>query len=160
VHWTKRRALDIGLIAVLCVWQLMTAIRIYPHHLAYFNELVGGPENGYKYLVDSNLDWGQDLKGLKAYLEANGIDQIKLSYFGTADPAYYGISYTCLPSFGILRELKCPVEPDFENKSGVFVVSATNLQGVYLDNPHTFDWLKEREPEAVIGHSIFVYRVL
>ena len=159
VQWSKRRALGIGLIAVLCVWQLVTAIRIYPHYLAYFNELAGGPENGYKYLVDSNLDWGQDLKGLGAYLKAQGIDQVELSYFGTADPAYYGINYTCLPSFGILSKDKCPIEPDFQNQAGVFAISATNLQGVYLNDPHTFDWLKEREPETMIGYSIFVYRV-
>lgn len=159
VQWSKLLALGIVLIAVLCVWQLVTAVCIYPHYLAYFNELVGGPENGYKYLVDSNLDWGQDLKGLVAYLKAQDIDRVKLSYFGTAEPAYYGINYTCLPSFGILSKDKCPIEPDFQNQAGVFAVSATNLQGVYLGDPHTFDWLKEQEPEAVIGHSIFVYRV-
>jgi len=82
-----------------------------------------------------------------------------LSYFGTADPAYYGIHYRCLPSFGILSKDKCPIEPGFQNRAGIFAVSATNLQGVYLKDPHTFDWLKAREPEAVIGYSIFVYRV-
>jgi len=155
----RRRTVIVGLVALLCAWQLVGTLRIHPHYLAYFNELVSGPENGYKYLVDSNLDWGQDLKGLRAYLKAQGIDQVKLSYFGTADPAYYGINYTCLPSFGILSKDKCPIEPDFQNQAGVFAVSATHLQGVYLDDPHTFDWLKEQEPEAVIGHSIFVYRV-
>jgi hypothetical protein len=149
----------VGLVAILCVWQLVGILRIHPHYLAYFNELVGGPENGYKYLVDSNLDWGQDLKGLGAYLKAQSVDRVELSYFGTADPAYYGISYTCLPSFGILSKDKCPIEPGFQGRAGVFALSATHLQGVYLNDPHTFDWLKEREPEAVIGYSIFVYRV-
>jgi hypothetical protein len=149
----------VGLVAILCVWQLVGILRIHPHYLAYFNELVGGPENGHKYLVDSNLDWGQDLKGLGAYLKAQDVDRVELSYFGTADPAYYGIGYTCLPSFGILSKDKCPIEPGFQGRSGVFALSATHLQGVYLNDPHTFDWLKEREPEAVIGYSIFVYRV-
>jgi hypothetical protein len=155
----RRRAVIVGLVSILCVWQLVGTLRIHPHYLAYFNELVGGPENGYRYLVDSNLDWGQDLKGLGAYLKAQGIDRVELGYFGTADPAYYGIHYTCLPSFGILSKDKCPIESGFQDRAGVFAVSATHLQGVYLDDPYTFDWLKEREPEAVIGHSIFVYRV-
>jgi len=155
----RQRTVTVGLVSILCIWQLVGTLRIHPHYLAYFNELVGGPDNGYKYLVDSNLDWGQDLKGLGAYLKAQGIDQVELSYFGTADPAYYGIQYTCLPSFGILSKDKCPIEPGFQARAGVFAVSATNLQGVYLGDPHTFDWLKEREPEAVIGHSILVYRV-
>jgi hypothetical protein len=154
-----RRTVILSLVSILCAWQLVGTLRIHPHYLAYFNELVGGPENGYRYLVDSNLDWGQDLKGLGAYLKAQGIDQVELSYFGTADPAYYGISYHCLPSFGILSKDKCPIEPDFQNRAGIFAVSATHLQGVYLDDPHTFDWLRAREPEAVIGYSIFVYRV-
>ncbi len=154
-----RRTVIVGLVSILCAWQLVGTLRIYPHYLAYFNELVGGPENGYKYLVDSNLDWGQDLKGLGNYLKNKGIDRVELSYFGTADPAYYGIKYTCLPSFGILSKDKCPVEPGFQNRAGVFAVSATHLQGVYLDDPHIFDWLKEREPEAVIGYSIFVFRI-
>jgi hypothetical protein len=156
IRW---RTVIVGLVSILCVWQLVGTLRVHPHYLAYFNELVSGPENGYKYLVDSNLDWGQDLKGLGAYLKAQRIDQVKLSYFGTADPAYYGIQYTCLPSFGILSKDKCPIESGFQDRAGVFAVSATHLQGVYLDDPYTFDWLKEREPEAVIGHSIFVYRV-
>jgi hypothetical protein len=156
IRW---RTVIVGLGSILCVWQLVGTLRVHPHYLAYFNELVSGPENGYKYLVDSNLDWGQDLKGLGAYLKAQRIDQVQLSYFGTADPAYYGIHYTCLPSFGILSKDKCPIESGFQDRAGVFAVSATHLQGVYLDDPYTFDWLKEREPEAVIGHSIFVYRV-
>ena len=155
----RRRTVIVGLVSILCAWQLVGTLRIHPHYLAYFNELVGGPENGYRYLVDSNLDWGQDLKGLGAYLKAQGVDRVELSYFGTADPAYYGIGYTCLPSFGILSKDKCPIEPGFQDREGVFVVSATHLQGVYLNDPHTFDWLKERKPEVVIGYSIFVYRV-
>jgi len=156
IRW---RAVMVGLVSILCLWQLVGTLRIHPHYLAYFNELVGGPGNGHKYLVDSNLDWGQDLKGLGAYLKAQGVDRIELSYFGTADPTYYEISYTCLPSFGILSKDKCPIEPGFRDREGVFVVSATHLQGVYLNDPHTFEWLKKQEPEAVIGHSIFVYRV-
>jgi len=38
-------------------WNIVSAARIFPHYLAYFNELAGGPDTGYKWLVDSNLDW-------------------------------------------------------------------------------------------------------
>jgi len=38
---------------------------VYPHYLAFFNQSIGGPHNGYKWLADSNIDWGQDLKLLK-----------------------------------------------------------------------------------------------
>ena len=60
-------------IILLIIWYVLSSILIYPHYLAYFNEFVGGPNNGYKYMVDSNLDWGQDLKGLKQYMAKNDI---------------------------------------------------------------------------------------
>src|SRR5262245_46603287 len=81
----------------LLAWYAAGTLRVHPHYLAYFNELAGGPENGYKYLVDSSLDWGQDLKGLKLFLDRAAIPSIKLSYFGTADPQYYGIPGELLP---------------------------------------------------------------
>jgi hypothetical protein len=47
------------------VWALVAlhvgeAFRIRPNYLAYFNQLIGSPENGYHYLADSNMDWLQD----------------------------------------------------------------------------------------------------
>ncbi|HEX2855187.1 MAG TPA: glycosyltransferase family 39 protein [Opitutaceae bacterium] len=64
----------------------------YPHYLAYFNGIVA-PSKGYRHLVDSSLDWGQDLPGVKRYLDSHPQQRSNyLSYFGTASPAYYGIS--------------------------------------------------------------------
>jgi hypothetical protein len=128
----------------LCLWYLIASINIYPHYLAYFNELIGGPKNGYKYLVDSNLDWGQDLKLLKKYLDKNNIKEIKLGYFGTASPDYYKISYTRL-------------EP-FKPASGWIAVSATFLQGAHTAKGG-YDWLKNYDPVLKIGYSIFLYKV-
>ena len=69
-----------------------------PHYLVYFNELVGSPENGYNALVDFNLDWGQDLKGLRQWMDKNRINLIGLSYFGTTGPRYGGTPFAYLPS--------------------------------------------------------------
>ena len=77
---------------------------VYPHCLAFFNRLVGGPANGHLVLLDSNLDWGQDLKPLKQWIDEHHVEQINLSYFGTADPAYYGIHCTHL--FGAPRSTR------------------------------------------------------
>ena len=96
-----RRRWAMAVTGSLCIWYLICSLSIYPDYLAYFNEFVGGPKNGYKYLVDSNLDWGQDLKGLKSYMDEKGIDKIKLGYFGSADADYYGINYEYLPSVGL-----------------------------------------------------------
>src|SRR5258708_6864150 len=88
--WLWRRKLKAVVIA-LGLLNLFEFARVYPHPLAGFNTLAGGPANGYRLLVDSNLDWGQDLKGLKHWMDAHDVTHINLAYFGTADPAYYGL---------------------------------------------------------------------
>jgi hypothetical protein len=151
-----RRGLDI-----LLAWLVITAVAIFPHHLAYFNELVGGPSNGYRSLVDSNLDWGQGLKHLRRYLTEQGIDDLWLGYFGTADPAYYleasGIHYRSLfaPNSSSPAEGFTPINP----APGWYAISATVLQGPFSPEPDLFDWFRRHEPVAKVGYSIFVYRV-
>lgn len=138
-------------LALLCLWYAIASGRMFPHYLAYFNEIVGGPEHGYKYLVDSNLDWGQDLKNLKAYMDRNGLDQIYLAYFGSAHPGYYGIQALPLPE----------EEPDdlHTGPPRVYAISATYLQGGYLGDTQAFAWLRPYQPFAKIGYSIFLYKI-
>ena len=148
------------IVAVLCGWYLKGTLTIYPHYLAYFNEAAGGPDNGYRYLVDSNLDWGQDLKGLGVYLKQKGIDKFHLSYFGTADPNYYGIRYEWMPSYYLPEDYR---DRDIRIRSfafpttGIVAISATNLQNVYFSDKHFYDWLKQYKPIDKIGYSIFIY---
>ncbi|HVR70230.1 MAG TPA: hypothetical protein VMT87_05230 [Vicinamibacteria bacterium] len=152
-----RRGAARAALAVLLAWYAAGTLRVHPHYLAYFNELAGGPANGYKYLVDSSLDWGQDLIGLRAYMERNAVPRVKLLYFGTADPGYYGVACDRLPGYQppppstLVREVR---------PGDIVAVSATHLQGVYLDPAvrALADQLRARRPVAVIGHSIFVYR--
>lgn len=148
------------IVSLLCCWYLKSALGIYPHYLAYFNESAGGPDNGYRYLVDSNLDWGQDLKGLGKYLEEKGIDRIHLSYFGTADPAYYGIQYDWMPSYYLPEDYRgrnAGIHSFSIPTSGMVAISATNLQSVYFSDTRFYDWLKKYEPIDKIGYSIFIY---
>jgi hypothetical protein len=144
-------------VLVLAAWYGVSVHRARPHYLAYFNELAGGPAGGWRYLVDSNLDWGQDLKGLKAWMDRNGVERVKLSYFGTADPEYEGIACDLLPG----QMLPPPRDVVREVAPGdVVAVSATNLQGVYLrpeDRP-LMERLRALTPVATIGHSIRIYR--
>lgn len=145
-----------NLLYIMAVWYVIASLLIAPHYLAYFNELIGGSGNGYKYLVDSNLDWGQELKGLKKYIDARGIKRISLSYFGIDSPTRYGIEYDWLPSHYLYNPTP---EKLLDAKRNQFVaISATNLQGVYLEpNKDMYKWLMQYEPVAKIGYSIFVY---
>ena len=151
----------LGLIPILLVaWQALSALRIYPHYLAYFNDIVGGPEKGYKYLVDSNLDWGQDLPALRDYLDREGVDRIYLSWFGPAPPEQYGIRYRPLPGFPLHQgSAEAYAFNPYQPAPGLYAISATNLQGVMFQDHDTFVWFREQEPLAQPGYSIFVYRV-
>ncbi|RJP70885.1 MAG: phospholipid carrier-dependent glycosyltransferase, partial [Candidatus Abyssobacteria bacterium SURF_17] len=64
-RWGKRA------LFTLAVLYVASALWVHPHHLAYFSELVGGPKNGYKWLSDSNLDWGQDLDHAREYVRTS-----------------------------------------------------------------------------------------
>ncbi len=138
----KRRAI----LAILCAWNIGAVLWVHPHYLAYFNELVGGPSNGYKYLVDSNLDWGQELERLADYLKENDIKGAHIRYFGPRWVLkYYGLRNS--------NPADCTPVP------GVWAVSATYLQGLYLPDAACYHWLLKLHPKKVIGYSIFVYEV-
>jgi hypothetical protein len=95
---------------------------IYPNYLAYFNAFPGGPTQGPRYLLDSNIDWGQDTKRLKAFLQARGIRGACTAYFGLAYPFYYGIVQLPWPGY---------VNPSNERSLNCLVaVSATWLSAV------------------------------
>ena len=137
----------------LALWYLFSTLSIFPSYLAYFNEFVG-PQRGYRALVDSNLDWGQDLKRLKQFMDKERITQIYLSYFGTANPCYYGIRFKYLPG----SPSGCGEKPN-NQPTDFIAVSATNLQSVYFSDKGSFEWLKSYKPIAQIGYSIFVYDI-
>ncbi len=144
----------IGLLIIpLLLWHAASALAVYPHFLAYVSELAGGPKNAVKLLSDSNVDWGQDLKRLKLAMDRRGIGGVVLSYFGEADPRYYGIDYQYLFSDGPLpyRELGKPPGRKW------LAISLKCLQGVSFDDHGLYAWLREYSPVESIGHTIFLY---
>jgi 4-amino-4-deoxy-L-arabinose transferase-like glycosyltransferase len=148
------------LLAILILWSAVPAARIYPYHLAYFNEFTGGSNNGYKHLVDSNLDWGQDLVGLKSWVDNMGIYRLRLSYYGMSDPAYYGIKYQYLPSpkFQPWTQ-RHRNEENFKLEKGIYAISATNISGIFLNDPDTYKYFRKLKPIDSIGNSILIYEV-
>jgi hypothetical protein len=112
----------------------------WPNFLAYFNPLAGGPRHGYRHLVDSSLDWGQDLPGLRKWLEANvrsEQDAVYLAYFGTANVSHYGIRANNLTSeppksYGTWAPLR----------GGIYCISASMLQ---MDTQGPWDEERDRE---------------
>lgn len=134
-------------ILISCVVLVFTeCLLIYPHYLSFFNVFSGGPSRGYQYLLDSNIDWGQDATRLQSYVKEQGIDHICASYFGGVELSYFGINNVGIPES----------ESEQTNLNCLAVLSVTTLYGLY-DGRGRFDWFRKREPDARIGYSINVY---
>ncbi|CAG0933010.1 hypothetical protein TFLX_02849 [Thermoflexales bacterium] len=150
-------------VMVLIGWQILGTLRIYPYYFAFFNETVGDPDQGRYLLSDSNLDWGQDLAGLKDYVEQQHIADLNLSYFGNTPPSVYGLhTYALPPVRSAMREQGAwwlhryyPPDP----APGVYAISVANLMGGLWNNQSDYAYFREREPDAVIGHTLYVYAV-
>jgi 4-amino-4-deoxy-L-arabinose transferase-like glycosyltransferase len=141
---------------LLGAWLCGSTLWSYPDYLAYFNEFVGGPSRGRLFLVDSSLDWGQDLKALKEWMKRNQVNKIQLAYFGTADPAYYKIDAVYLPGSVYHSQSQLTDIADFPP---YVAISETFLAGLYLDRPDRYARFRKRDPVAVINYSIRVYKV-
>jgi hypothetical protein len=140
----------------LLLGYVAVTLSLFPWYLAYFNVFAGGPVGGYRYLVDSNLDWGQTWKALSRYLEAEGITEFYLSNYNINDPRAYGLDYTPLPPWPDAP----PVMPQrFNPPPGVYAISTTHLQGVVIADPEMFDYFRNLEPTARIGYAMYVYNV-
>ena len=159
IDWKTSRV-EAGAVAAMVLWLMIGSVVTFPHYLTFFNEIAGGPDNGYKILVDSNLDWGQELIGLREYMTQENIPSVKLSYHGTADPAAYGVVYEPLPSYPYNQWTSSTVPDILLNPpSGVYAISANNLQGLRFKNHDLYATFRQRKPDAIVGHSIFIYRV-
>jgi hypothetical protein len=152
-----RRSRDVAAAATslaLLGWLLYGSVAVAPRYLEYFNELAGGPQNGHNWLIDSNVDWGQDLIRLSEYMRRRNVDSVHLGYFGRVDPRIYGIQFTSL----------------VEGRShGTAVVSASLLMGrpywvwrspgeLVWSHNGTFTWLQHLEPVGRVG-SMFVFEL-
>jgi hypothetical protein len=154
--WQSANRLAKPGLLLLAVWLFGSTISAYPDYLAFFNEAAGGAKNGRNILVDSNLDWGQDLKGLKKWLVQNRVDKIQLAYFGTANPNYYGIDADYLPGTLFTQPSD---KVDRTRSASHIAISVTYLMGYNLANPKTYEVFRQQQPVAVIGHSIWVYKL-
>ena len=133
---------------------------LFPHYLSYFNVAAGGPANGYNILVDSNVDWGQDLLRLQQWMADEEVARIKLGWFGTARPAYYGMDTEPLP--GLPYHLDLYWNPPFDPAQpapGLYAISASALWEVPLQEKGVYAYFRAREADARIGYSIFIYRL-
>lgn len=146
-------------VALLLVWNVVSSISTFPVYLAYSNELWGGPSQTYKYLSDSNADWGQQLKAAKKYLELRQVKNCWFAYFAAVvvEPAYYGVSckpLTTIASVWLQPSIEVPASVD-----GPVLISAAVLSG-YEFGPgplNPYDQFQRLPPTAVIEDGLFVF---
>jgi len=134
--WTK---IAIGL---LLAWLVVDSVSIYPDYLAYFSPVAGGPAQGYRHLVDSSVDWGMDLPGLKRWLDRHNPgnrEPVFLAYFGTGDPDYYGIKSHRLPGRPDWRKFEA-----YTLTPGIYAISATLFENIYTQASGPWNKIYER----------------
>jgi len=139
-------------IIALVVWYVFEAFLIFPHYLSYYNEFIGGYKNGYKYLTDSNTDWGQDIKRLDQWAKDNNVKEIYVDVFpGSFSSRYY------------LKDKAIEWHVQNGRPNGYFALSATFYQNSRLKKKANggmdYSWLDNIKPIANIGGSILVYKL-
>ncbi|OGZ33217.1 MAG: hypothetical protein A2V69_01670 [Candidatus Portnoybacteria bacterium RBG_13_40_8] len=145
------------LVGFLLFWYVLSSLNIFPYYLTHFNEIIGGAKNGYIYVTDSNLDWGQDLKRLAKWVDEQQIRKIKVDYFGGATAEYY---------LGDKFERWWADRDPKEARGSWLAISATfkqQNQAVptkgFSKQTDFYMWLDRYQPVTVIGNSIFVYYI-
>ena len=142
-HWRPRRWIGPMLAVGLAAWLVLESLLAHPDYLPYFNQLAGAhPE---EVLVDSDLDWGQDLFRLADTLRARGIGRVALAYHGKVDLSRQG-----LPAFTEL--------PARTPTAGWVAASVFRIKlGYNGGDPDAFAWLRAHTPVSHVGRSINLY---
>lgn len=159
-------------VSIFSFWIVAIPVLAFPSYLSYYNEITGGPQNGYRYITDSNYDWGQDLKRLRNWVntynagcdsdkattgncqyisKGKPIDTIRIDYFGGSNPQYY---------FG---DNFIPWHADLAPQPGWYAISA----GFYQESIHKTDnlnswnyrWLTNYPMIDRAGDSIFIFYI-
>jgi len=142
----KRKIIFNTGLTLMIIYYLATNIMIFPFYLSYFNEVIGGPENGHKYLLDSNIDWGQDIKRLENWLNKNNIKTYHTLLFGSLDSNHY-----------LDNQLNFPKNEEVKQNGinpGYYIISA----GPLFDPNGKWHWPHKYEPIKRIGYSIYIYK--
>jgi len=160
------------LVGILAVWIIVIDAAIFPNYTTYFSPIAGGPSNGWRVLSDSNVETGQDVKDLAAFMKARGVSQIEGLFVGSGYIEYYGVENCDIPCDSSEDDSSDDDTDDDATKT-TGGISESNDQpinyvaigGWYLEEINlipeqkaVIDQYRNEQPEAVINGSIFVFR--
>ena len=164
-RWKTQR-LGTAICISLSGWLIFETLLAYPDYIAFFNRAVGNKDQTYRLLSDSSLDWGQEMWNLDEFLQQennpkNNPAPVYVSVLNILPPKYFlpQQQVITLPMFADYSDGK------YEFKPGWYVFSATMLNNVYNSDSNQQKYqrlrlyLRERQPDKVIGHSLFIYKL-
>jgi hypothetical protein len=173
--FTNRRLVMAMTVSIALAWSVGSSLWCYPHSLSYFNELVGGPENGHFHLLDSNIAWGQDLYFLKRwYDEHPALRPLHLAFYGLMDPRLAGIEFMLPPTGPVSRmQTAANLSPDEMGPlPGWYAIDMNHLHGAELSatdgkggwrmvagDGYDLTYFLNFEPVAMAGYSIYIYHI-
>jgi hypothetical protein len=156
----RARRVGIAVTLVAFAWTGIEAIRAYPDEMVYMNELTAGRPS-WEYLSDSNVEWGDDVKPLAAYLHAHGESKVHAAIFS----AYLTARFYDIDDVDLLPAEITPVPKIRYTAIGASFLNGSvipdRVNGQTLSEQERVNFLDEyrhRAPEAIIGHSIYVFR--
>jgi hypothetical protein len=157
-----RRLVATVCVAVLLAWTVIEAVRAYPNHISYFNQLASSKPHWW-YLSDSNVEWGDDVGGLALYLKQHDERRVADATLGG-----FGI----LHFYGIERVDPLAKKTDNAESPKYLAIGASYLNGSTVPGGppgsgrdtiegrvNYFAAYRQQTPEAVIGDSIYVFRL-
>ncbi len=145
------------LCAILLFFQAMNTIVASPYLLGWFNVISGGQDDGWRYLADSNTDWGQGYKALAQYQQTHNLPPVQLAGFVFYDPAIYDLNYTPLPP--LHGDTPAIFPSRFAPMPGHYAISLTSLDGIPLADNEMYDWFRWHLPQDRIANAINYYAI-
>jgi hypothetical protein len=171
----KRWHLSKILVGLLIASIGLTLVTTFPNYTTYFSPFAGGPANGWRLLSDSNVETGQDVKALAAYLKERGETRVEGRFVGSGYIEYYGVTNCEIPCGGdngdkaedtdaddpTDTDQETPTEPEREEPPANYIaIGAYYLEEINLtpEQKAVIDPYRDQQPEVVIGNAIFVFR--
>ena len=147
--------------ATIVLWCALLVFINYPNYLTYFSPLAGGTSNGWKLLSDSNVETGQEVATLAKYLKQHGTTKVTGVFMGSEFIKFYGIELCDLPCDEDEDEDEEAQDQDHSDQPTYVAIGAWYLQEVDVtpEQKAAIDPFRKLQPEAMVGNSIFVFRI-
>jgi 4-amino-4-deoxy-L-arabinose transferase-like glycosyltransferase len=157
----KHKLIGAAVVAVVLVWCATETIRAYPNYMPYMNQLASSRPHWW-YLSDSNVEWGDCMPELAEYLRDRGETRVRAAVLGGWPLAQYGVEYVdalAIPGTSQPETKYIAIGASFLNGSTVPPGPPGSGRETEAGRVNYFDEYRQRMPEAVIGNSIYLFRV-